>query len=192
MQRQIEELRRKAEQGSQQLQGEAQELELEASLRARFPRDLIEPVPKGEFGGDVLQRVIGPLDQPCGTILWESKRTKNWSDGWLAKLRDDQRKAKADIALIVSSALPKGVHTFDQIDGVWVTDARCAVPVAIALRQSLIELAAARQAREGQQTQDGAGLRLPDRPGLPPAGRGDRREVHRHAVGPRARAHAPR
>ena len=109
-------------------------------------------MPKGEFGGDVLQRVIGPLDQPCGTILWESKQTKNWSDGWLAKLRDDQRKAKADIALIVSSALPKGVHTFDQIDGVWVTDARCAVPVAIALRQSLIELAAARQARDGQQT----------------------------------------
>ena len=152
MQRQIEELRRKAEQGSQQLQGEAQELELETTLRARFPRDLIAPVPKGEFGGDVLQQVMGPLDQPCGMLLWEAKQTKNWSDAWLGKLRDDQRKARADIALIVSSALPKGVHTFDQIDGVWVTDARCAVPVAIALRQSLIELAAARQAREGQQS----------------------------------------
>jgi hypothetical protein len=152
MQRQIEELRRKAEQGSQQLQGEAQELALETTLRARFPRDLIAPVPKGEFGGDVLQQVMGPLDQPCGLILWEAKQTKNWSDGWLGKLRDDQRKARADIALIVSSALPKGVHTFDQIDGIWVTDVRCAVPVAIALRQSLIELAAARQAREGQQT----------------------------------------
>ena len=152
MQRQIEELRRKAEQGSQQLQGEAQELELETTLRARFPRDLIAPVPKGEFGGDVLQQVMGPLDQPCGMLLWEAKQTKNWSDAWLGKLRDDQRKARADVALIVSSALPKGVHTFDQIDGVWVTDARCAVPVAIALRQSLIELAAARQAREGQQS----------------------------------------
>jgi hypothetical protein len=152
MQRQVEELKRKAEQGSQQLQGEAQELVLEATLRAKFPRDLIEPVPKGEFGGDVLQRVIGPLDQHCGTILWETKRTKNWTDSWLAKLREDQRKAKADIALIVSNALPRGVHTFDHVDGIWVTNSRCAIPVAIALRQSLIEIAAVRQAGVGQHS----------------------------------------
>jgi hypothetical protein len=152
MQRQIEELRRKAEQGSQQLQGEAQELELESLLRIKFARDTIDPVPKGEFGGDVLHRVIGPLGQLCGTILWESKRTKNWSDGWLPKLRDDQRAAKAEIALLVTQVLPKGVEAFDFIDGVWVTESRCAIPVAIALRQSLIELATARQAGEGQMT----------------------------------------
>ena len=152
MQRQIEELRRKAEQGSQQLQGEAQELELESLLRIKFARDTIDPVPKGEFGGDVLHRVIGPLGQLCGTILWESKRTKNWSDGWLPKLRDDQRAAKAEIALLVTQILPKGVEAFDFIDGVWVTESRCAIPVAIALRQSLIELATARQAGEGQMT----------------------------------------
>lgn len=152
MQRQIDELKRKAEQGSQQLQGEVQELQLEATLRARFPRDVIEPVPKGEFGGDLLQRVMGPTNQPCGTILWECKRTKNWTDGWLAKLREDQRRAKADVALIVSNALPKGVHTFDHVEGIWVTEPRCAVPVAMALRQSLLEIAAARQAGEGQQT----------------------------------------
>lgn len=152
MQRQIDELKRKAEQGSQQLQGEVQELQLEATLRARFPRDVIEPVPKGEFGGDLLQRVMGPADQLCGTILWESKRTKNWTEGWLAKLREDQRRAEADVALIVSSALPKGVHTFDHVEGIWVTEPRCAVPVAMALRQSLLEIAAARQAGEGQQT----------------------------------------
>ncbi len=152
MQRQIEELKRKAEQGSQQLQGEVQELELEALLRSKFPRDIIEPVAKGEFGGDVLQRVIGPQGQHCGTILWESKRTKNWSDTWLPKLRDDQRAAKAEIALIVSHVLPKGVETFDLVDGVWVTESRCAISVAIALRQTLIELAAARQASDGQQT----------------------------------------
>ncbi len=152
MQRQIEALKRKAEQGSQQLQGEALELELENLLRTRFPRDLIEPVAKGEFGGDVLQRIMGPLDQSCGTILWESKRTKNWSDLWLAKLRGDQRTAKADIALLVSNALPKGVDAFDLVDGVWVTEPRCAIPVAIALRQSLIELATARDAKKGQQT----------------------------------------
>jgi hypothetical protein len=152
MQRQIEDLKRKAEQGSQQLQGEVQELALEALLRQKFPRDVFDPVPKGEFGGDLIQRVVGPAGQVCGSILWEAKRTKNWSDGWLGKLREDQRAAKADVALIVSHALPKGLQTFDQIDGVWVTEPRCAVAVAIALRESLIALSAARLAGEGQQT----------------------------------------
>lgn len=152
MQRQIEELKRKAEQGSQQLQGEVQELQLESLLRSKFPHDVIEPVPKGEFGGDVLHRVRGQTGQLCGSILWESKRTKNWSDGWLPKLRSDQRAAKAEVALIVSQALPKGVEAFDFIDGVWVTELRCAIPVAVALRQSLIEISAARQSGEGQQT----------------------------------------
>jgi hypothetical protein len=152
MQRTIEELRRKAEQGSQQIQGEVLELELEALLRAKFPIDLIEPVPKGEIGGDVLQRVIGPAGLVCGTILWESKRTKNWSDGWLAKLREDQRSAKAEMAMIVSQVLPKGTESFNFVEGVWITEPRCAIPVAIALRQSLIELATARQSAEGQQT----------------------------------------
>ena len=152
MQIQIEELKRRAEQGSQQLQGEVQELELETLLRAKFPRDTIEPVPKGEFGGDTLHRIIGPLGQLCGTILWESKRTKNWSDGWLVKLRDDQRAAKAEIAVIVSQVLPKGVESFDLIEGVWVTHSRSMLSVAVALRHSLIEVASARQALEGQQT----------------------------------------
>ncbi|NUP90677.1 MAG: DUF2130 domain-containing protein [Candidatus Sumerlaeia bacterium] len=152
MQRQIEDLKRRAEQGSQQLQGEVQELALEALLRERFPRDVIDPVPKGEHGGDALHRVHGPLGQPCGTILWESKRTKNWSDGWLAKLRGDQRAAKAEIAVLATQALPRGVDTFDCIDGIWVTALRCVVPVALVLRQSLIDVAAARTAGEGQQT----------------------------------------
>jgi hypothetical protein len=152
MQRQIEDLLRKAEQGSQQIQGEALELELESSLRCRFPRDLIEPVPKGECGGDVLHRVLGHADQICGSIIWETKRTKTWNDNWLAKLRDDQRTAKADIALIVTSALPKGVETFDIIENVWVAEPRFAIPLAIALRQSLIAVAGSRQVQEGQQT----------------------------------------
>ena len=152
MQRQIEDLKRRAEQGSQQLQGEVQELEIESWLGARFPRDTIQPVPKGEFGGDILHRVIGPLGQQCGTILWESKRTKNWSDGWLPKLREDQRAAKAEIAVIVSQVLPKDVETFGLVDQVWVAHPKLALPVAIALRQTLIEIAGARQASEGQQT----------------------------------------
>jgi hypothetical protein len=152
MQQKIEELKQKAEQGSQQLQGEVQELELESMLRAKFPYDSIEPVPKGEFGGDALQRVFSASGQPSGTILWEFKRTKNWSDGWLTKLRDDQRTAKAEIAVIVSQALPKGVDTFDIVDGVWVTHPRAALPVATILRQSLMEISLARQMGDGQQT----------------------------------------
>lgn len=145
-------MKRKAEQGSQQLQGEVQELELEALLRAKFPQDTIEPVPKGEHGGDVLHRVVGPLGKVCGTILWESKRTKNWSDSWLVKLREDQRAAKAEIAVIMSHALPKDVESFDLIDHVWVAHPRVAIPIAVTLRQSLLELAMARKASEGQQT----------------------------------------
>ena len=152
MQKQIEDLKRRSEQGSQQLQGEVQELELENLLRNKFPFDAIEPVPKGEFGGDVLHRVVGLNGQPSGTILWEFKRTKNWSDSWLVKLRDDQRAAKAEIAVIVSQVLPKGVETFDLVEGIWVTHPRAALPVAMILRQSLLELALARQANQGQQT----------------------------------------
>ena len=152
MQKQIEELKRRAEQGSQQLQGEVQELELETLLRAKFPHDTIEPVAKGEHGGDVLQRVISPLGQQSGAILWESKRTKNWSDGWLAKLRDDQRTAKAEIAIIISQVLPKGVETFGLVEGVWVATPQAALPVAVTMRYTLMEIATARQASEGQQT----------------------------------------
>ncbi len=152
MQRQIEELKRKAEQGSQQLQGEALELELEATLRASFPMDSIEPVAKGEHGGDVLQRVVAPAGQACGSILWESKRAKHWSDNWLAKLRKDQREAGADIAVLVSSALPKDVETFGHVDGIWISEPRFAMPLVIALRQTLIEVANTRQAQDGQAT----------------------------------------
>ncbi len=152
MQKQIEDLKRRAEQGSQQLQGEVQELELENLLRMKFPYDAIEPVPKGEYGGDVLHRVVGVGGQPGGTILWEFKRTKNWSDPWLVKLRDDQRTAKAEIAIIVSQVLPKGVETFELIEGIWVTHPRVVLPVAMILRQSLLEIAVARQSSEGQQT----------------------------------------
>ena len=152
MQKTIEELKRKAEQGSQQLQGEVQELELENTLRSKFPYDNIEPVPKGEFGGDVLQRVVSLSGQFCGTIIWESKRTKSWSDGWLAKLRDDQRTAKAEIAIIVTQVLPKGIETFDLIEGVWVTSPKTVVPLAMILRNSLTEISNIRQISEGQAT----------------------------------------
>lgn len=152
MTRTIEELKRKAEQGSQQSQGEALEADLEELLRGRFPTDVIDPVAKGELGADIVQKVNGNVGTSAGVILWELKRTKAWSDGWLSKLRDDQRRCSADIALIISHALPKHIEQFDLVDGVWVAHPRCALPVAVALRQTLLELANSRLVREGQQT----------------------------------------
>ncbi len=152
MQKRIEDLMRRAEQGSQQSQGEALELHLENILSEKFPIDKHEPVAKGEFGGDLLQRVVGTGGSECGTILWESKRTKNWSDGWLAKLRNDQRAAKADMAVIISTALPDGVSSFDLIDGVWVASPNYVIPLSIVLRQSLMEVFSSRAVTTGQET----------------------------------------
>ena len=152
MQRQIEDLKRRSEQGSQQLQGEALELQLENLLSTKFPFDKVEPVPKGEFGGDVIHKVLNATHQHCGTILWEFKQTKNWSDSWLVKLRNDQRAAKADIAVIVSNALPKEIDSFEMKDGVWVAHPSIALPIAIILRQSLIDISIARKASQGLQS----------------------------------------
>ncbi len=150
--KQITDLKQKADQGSQQTQGEVLELLLEDQLRARFPLDIIEPIGKGESGADVLQHVRDDGGQICGKILWESKRTKNWQDPWLAKLRGDQRDAGADLAVIASVALPKEVTHFDHIDGIWVSSLSCVLPVTAALRQALVQLAFARRAGEGQET----------------------------------------
>ena len=150
LKKQIEDLKRRAEQGSQQAQGEILELELEAVLQREFPFDKIEPVAKGTRGGDVLQRVHTQAGRLCGTILWETKRTKIWSDGWIQKLKDDQREAKADIAVIVSEALPKGFHHFRQMGSVWITDFNSVIGLALALRMSLMEVAKAREALVGK------------------------------------------
>lgn len=152
MKRQIEELRRKSEQGSQQLQGEVLELELEQSLSKKFPLDVIEPVAKGEFGGDVVHKVCASSGLHVGTILWESKRTKNWSDAWLAKLRNDQRAANAEVSILVSRALPKGIDNFGQVDGVWVSAPAFSLGLAVALRQTFLEVAMSKSSRDGQET----------------------------------------
>jgi hypothetical protein len=151
LRRKIDELKQKAEQGSQQLQGEAQELVLEELLRSAFPLDAIAPVAKGVHGGDVLQTVRDSSGGPCGTILWESKRTKAWSDGWLAKVRDDRGEAKATVAVIVTQAMPAGCTNFDRLTDIWVTAWPLAVPLATALRSELIQVAAAKRAMQGQQ-----------------------------------------
>lgn len=150
MLRQIEELKRKAEQGSQQTQGEVMELELEEMLKAHFPFDSIEPVGKGKKGADILQKVRNPSGQYCGTIIWESKRTKGWSDGWIDKLKEDQREAKAEIAVLVTTALPKEVNHFAQINGIWVTNFPLAICLAGPLRVSLIQVANAKLSEVGK------------------------------------------
>ena len=151
MKRQIDELKRKAEQGSQQMQGEVLELELEESLKEEFPFDVIEPVAKGVKGGDIIQTVKTQSGRICGKILWETKRTKNWSDSWIQKLKDDQRDAKADLAILVSETLPKGFHHFRLISGVWVTDILSAVSLALALRVVLIQVARERETQVGKK-----------------------------------------
>ena len=129
----------------------------------------------------------------CGTILWECKRTKNWSDGWLPKLREDQRAAKAEIAVIISQALPKDVETFGFIDGVWIADPKVALPVALSLRQTLIEVASARQASRRPADQNGNGLRLSHRAALSSACSSDCRSIliHERRSGPREKGHYP-
>ena len=146
MRRQIDDLRRKAEQGSQQLQGEAGEEELETILRANFPWDEITPVSQGVRGADILQQILDVRGGRAGGILWECKNAKNWSEGWVAKLKGDQRALRADIAVLVTTSLPRGCSRFTMIDGVLVTDFACAVPLAGVLRASLLQLAQARAA----------------------------------------------
>jgi hypothetical protein len=145
-----DELKRKLEQGSQQTQGEVLELHLEEHIRAAFPSDQIDPVPKGMKGADVIQQVFNRSGQLCGTIVWESKRTKAWSDEWLQKLKDDQRALKAEIAIIVSDVVPKDLNGFAQKSGIWVSTFPCAINVAAILRSQLIQLASVRSAAVGK------------------------------------------
>lgn len=128
---------RKLEQGSQQTQGEVQEIILEDLLKSAFIYDDISPVPKGINGADVIQTVKTKTGIECGKIIWESKKTKSWTKGWIQKLKDDQRLVKAEIAVIVSSVLPEGVESGAFRDGVWMCDIKHAVFTATALRHLL-------------------------------------------------------
>ncbi len=144
LRRQIETLKRKAEQGSQQAQGEVLEVELEAILRNLFPLDSIEPVAKGMQGGDIIHRVMGFSGQCVGTIIWETKRTKNWSDGWIEKLKADQRAITAEFAIIVTQTMPKEELNLALVDGVFVVDSQTLKGLAVTLRHQLIQLFQAR------------------------------------------------
>ncbi len=151
MAKKIEELQKKAAQGSQQLQGEALELHLEEILSARFPLDRIEPVAKGVNGADLQQHVMTRSSEEAGSILWEFKRTKNWSGDWTGKLKNDQRSAGADIAILISEARPDGIDSFEFYDGVYVAAPRYAIPLALVTRQMLMGIAKTRATQAGQK-----------------------------------------
>lgn len=147
-QKAVEDAKRKASQPSQQLQGEVMELNLEEQLREHFPHDSIEPVKKGVEGGDILQHIHAPSGLRVGTILWEVKKTKNWSKSWLAKLREDMRNVGASTPVLVSDVLPEEIETFGQSERVWVTAHTYAIPLAYVLRGALIKIAEAKTGQE--------------------------------------------
>jgi len=142
MQRSLEDAQRKAQQGSQQTQGEVLELDLEENLRSSFAQDVIEPVGKGVKGADIRQIVKSQSGVVCGVILWESKRTKDWHDDWTQKLKDDLRAEGANVPVIVSEILPKEAQKGMGIkDGVWVVSFSLVIPLAMLLRRNLLEVA---------------------------------------------------
>ena len=146
----LEDARRRAEQGSMERQGEVLEEDLENILKAHFRLDEITPVPKGVRGADVIQKVQNNRHQHCGTILWEAKTAKTWSDKWVDKLKEDQRDMGAEIAVIISEVLPKDIDHFDLYNGVWVTHFRSAIGLATALRQQVENIHFLKQASVGK------------------------------------------
>lgn len=146
----IEELNQKAQQGSQQLQGEVQEIVIEDMLKEAFPMDSVVPVPKGKQGADVLHFVRTPTGRDYGLIIWESKRTKNWSNDWVRKLKEDQREAKADVAVLVTQVLPDGVRDFQPYEGIIVTDFAHFLPLCALLRIQLEAISRTAQSNIGR------------------------------------------
>ncbi|WP_316833123.1 DUF2130 domain-containing protein [Pedobacter aquatilis] len=145
-----EEMKRKAEQGSMQLQGEVQELILEELLRSNFPFDLIEEVGKGVRGADCVQLVRNQFGQECGKIIYESKRTKDFGGDWIEKLKKDMRSMGVDVAVIVSQCYPKGMTSFGQRDGVWICSFEEVNAVAYVLRDGILRLASAMKSQENR------------------------------------------
>jgi hypothetical protein len=146
----IEELKRKSEQGSMQLQGESQEILLEEILKENFPFDIIEEVGKGVEGADCMQIIRNSAGTVCGKIIYESKRTKAWSNSWVDKLKNDKRNQTADAAILVTQAFPKDMDRFGEKDGVWLCSFTEVNSVAHLLRNGIIKVYEANKAQEGK------------------------------------------
>jgi hypothetical protein len=145
-----EEMTRRVEQGSMQLQGEVQELALEELLRASFPFDEIGPVGKGVRGADCIQTVRNNFGQVCGTIIYESKRTRDFSQDWIEKLKADMRSQGALVAVIVTQAMPKDMERFGEKNGVWVCSFAEVKALAYILRDGIIKLFTAARSQENR------------------------------------------
>ena len=146
----IEELKRKSEQGSMQLQGESQESLLEDILKEKFPFDMIEEVGKGVEGADCIQTVRNSSGTICGKIIYESKRTKGWSNNWVDKLKADKRNTGADVAILVTQTFPKDMDRFGEKEGIWICNFSEAGSVAHLLRNSIIKIHDIQKAQEGK------------------------------------------
>ncbi len=146
----IEELKRKSEQGSMQLQGESQETLLEEILKENFPFDLIEEVGKGVEGADCIQTVRNSSGIICGKIIYESKRTKAWSNNWVDKLKTDKRNTGADVAILVTQIFPKDMDRFGEKEGIWICNFGEAGSVAHLLRNGIIKINEIQKAQEGK------------------------------------------
>jgi hypothetical protein len=147
--KQVDELKTRMQQGSQQTQGEVLELELERILKSEFPQDNLKEVKKGERGADIVHEVIDKLGRGSGTILWESKNAK-WQGDWISKLKEDQRAKKSELAVLVTINKPDWLESFTYKDGVWVTTWQFVVPLAFALRFNLISLNHEKASGEGK------------------------------------------
>lgn len=146
----IEELKRKSEQGSMQLQGESQELLLEEILQSYFPFDIIEEVGKGVEGADCIQVIRNNSNTICGKIIYESKRTKAWSNGWIDKLKADMRNSGSDVAILVTQVFPKDMEKFGEKDGVWICTFNELSSVAQLLRNGIIKIYEAQKSQENK------------------------------------------
>ena len=146
----VDEMKRKAEQGSMQLQGEVQELILEELLRNTFPFDKVEEVGKGVRGADCIQTVRNQFGIETGKIIYESKRTKDFSNDWIEKLKADMRTLGADVAIIVTQTLPKDMQQFGEKDGVYICTYIEVRSVALLLRNTILKLFDAKKSQENK------------------------------------------
>ena len=146
----LADMKRKAEQGSMETQGEVLEQDFEDRLKSCFVHDDIKPVPKGIRGADLIHTVRTAMGADSGVLLWETKNTKTFASGWIPKLKDDMIEVRASIAILVSVVLPDGIKRFGQVDGIWVSDPLSAIPLAAALREQLMAVSRERTASVGK------------------------------------------
>ena len=150
LEKQMADMQRQLGQKPAELQGEALEAYLKRQLQTKFPVDKIEDIGRGQYGADLTQEVIDGQLGACGIVVWEAKRTKHWSNNWLAKIKEDADRVGAHLRVIVSETLPTDIRNFELKEGVWISNIECALPLALALRSQLIESTRLQRAGQGK------------------------------------------